>query len=170
MLPESRLRSTQQSPTRRYKIAFFPRETQMPFPQPFYRWRPHPWHGLETGRNPPLSLHAYIEITPFDTVKYEIDKKTGYLRVDRPQRTSSQPPTLYGFRSANLLRRSGRCLDAQREVRRRRPTRYLRIQRTSDLAQRSPSERARDRWPADGRPRRSRRQDRGRAGKRQPVG
>jgi inorganic pyrophosphatase len=30
-------------------------------------------------------------------VKYEIDKKTGYLRVDRPQRTSSHPPTLYGF-------------------------------------------------------------------------
>jgi inorganic pyrophosphatase len=69
----------------------------MPFPDPFYRWRPHPWHGLETGRKPPGLVHAYIEITPFDTVKYEIDKKTGYLRVDRPQRTSSQPPTLYGF-------------------------------------------------------------------------
>jgi inorganic pyrophosphatase len=69
----------------------------MPFPPPFYRWRPHPWHGLEVGREPPLHVHAYIEITPFDTVKYEIDKKTGYLRVDRPQRTSSQPPTLYGF-------------------------------------------------------------------------
>jgi inorganic pyrophosphatase len=69
----------------------------MAFPQPFYRWRPHPWHGLETGPNPPLTVHAYIEITPFDTVKYEIDKKTGYLLVDRPQRTSSQPPTLYGF-------------------------------------------------------------------------
>ena len=69
----------------------------MPFPNPFYRWRPHPWHGLETGPKPPISVHAYIEITPFDTVKYEIDKKTGYLRVDRPQRTSSQPPTLYGF-------------------------------------------------------------------------
>ena len=69
----------------------------MAFPQPFYRWRPHPWHGLETGPNPPLNVHAYIEITPFDTVKYEIDKKTGYLLVDRPQRTSSQPPTLYGF-------------------------------------------------------------------------
>jgi len=40
---------------------------------------------------------AYIEITPFDTVKYELDKKTGFLRVDRPQRTSSSPPTLYGF-------------------------------------------------------------------------
>jgi inorganic pyrophosphatase len=30
-------------------------------------------------------------------IKYEIDKVTGYMRVDRPQRTSSQPPTLYGF-------------------------------------------------------------------------
>lgn len=69
----------------------------MSFPQPFYRWRPHPWHGLEIGPNPPSLVHAYIEITPFDTVKYEIDKKTGYLKVDRPQRTSSHPPTLYGF-------------------------------------------------------------------------
>jgi len=42
-------------------------------------------------------VHAYVEITPFDLVKYEIDKETGYLRVDRPQQTSSQPPTLYGF-------------------------------------------------------------------------
>jgi inorganic pyrophosphatase len=40
---------------------------------------------------------AYIEITPFDTVKYEIDKATGYLRVDRPQRGAASPPTLYGF-------------------------------------------------------------------------
>ena len=67
------------------------------FPPPFYRWRPHPWHGLEAGPNPPEIVHAYIEITPFDLIKYEIDKKTGYLRVDRPQRTSSQPPALYGF-------------------------------------------------------------------------
>lgn len=42
-------------------------------------------------------VNAYIEITPFDLVKYEVDKASGYLRVDRPQRTSSQPPTLYGF-------------------------------------------------------------------------
>jgi inorganic pyrophosphatase len=60
-------------------------------------WRPHPWHGLEVGPQPPRVVHAYIEICPFDLVKYEIDKITGYLRVDRPQRTSSQPPTLYGF-------------------------------------------------------------------------
>ncbi|MEN4099452.1 MAG: inorganic pyrophosphatase [Anaerolineaceae bacterium] len=69
----------------------------MTFPNPFYRWRPHPWHGLEIGPNPPQVVHAYIEITPFDVIKYEIDKVTGDLRVDRPQRTSSQPPTLYGF-------------------------------------------------------------------------
>jgi len=67
------------------------------FPSPFYRWRPHPWHGLEVGPDPPRVVHAYIEITPFDLIKYEIDKTTGYMRVDRPQRTSSQPPTLYGF-------------------------------------------------------------------------
>jgi inorganic pyrophosphatase len=69
----------------------------MSFPSPFYRWRPHPWHGLEVGPNPPDIVHAYVEITPFDLIKYEIDKRTGYMLVDRPQRTSSQPPTLYGF-------------------------------------------------------------------------
>ncbi len=69
----------------------------MSFPRPFYRWRPHPWHGLDAGPNPPALVHAYIEITPFDLVKYEVDKETGYLRVDRPQKTSSQHPTLYGF-------------------------------------------------------------------------
>jgi inorganic pyrophosphatase len=63
----------------------------------FFQWRPHPWHGLAVGPNPPMIVHAYIEITPFDTVKYEVDKLTGYLRVDRPQRTSAQPPMLYGF-------------------------------------------------------------------------
>jgi len=45
----------------------------------------------------PDVVHAYIEITPFDLVKYELDKVTGYLRVDRPQRTASLPPSLYGF-------------------------------------------------------------------------
>jgi inorganic pyrophosphatase len=67
------------------------------FPKPFFRWRPHPWHGLEVGPKPPKLVNAYIEITPYDLVKYEIDKTTGYVRIDRPQRTSSQPPTLYGF-------------------------------------------------------------------------
>lgn len=63
----------------------------------FDQHRPHPWHGLSAGKAPPRLLQAYIEITPFDLVKYEIDKETGYLRVDRPQRTSSLPPLPYGF-------------------------------------------------------------------------
>jgi inorganic pyrophosphatase len=63
----------------------------------FQAYRPHPWHGIPAGENPPEIVNAYIEITPFDLVKYEVDKKTGYLKVDRPQRTSSQPPALYGF-------------------------------------------------------------------------
>jgi inorganic pyrophosphatase len=60
-------------------------------------FRPHPWHGLEVGPEPPKVVNAFIEITPFDLMKYEVDKVSGYLRVDRPQRSSSQPPTLYGF-------------------------------------------------------------------------
>ena len=63
----------------------------------YSRFRPHPWHGLPPGPNPPSELHAFVEITPFDLVKYEVDKASGYLKVDRAQRTSSLPPALYGF-------------------------------------------------------------------------
>ena len=63
----------------------------------FARWRPHPWHGLDVGPASPRVVNAYIEITPFDVMKYEVDKASGYLRLDRPQRTSAQPPALYGF-------------------------------------------------------------------------
>lgn len=69
----------------------------MNFPNPFFRWRPHPWHGLDTGENPPTIVNAFIEVTSFDAIKYEVDKRTGYMRVDRPQRSSSMPPSLYGF-------------------------------------------------------------------------
>ena len=55
----------------------------MAFPKSFYRWRPHPWHGLEVGENPPEVVNAFIEMTPL-LVKYEVDKSAGYLRVDRP--------------------------------------------------------------------------------------
>lgn len=57
----------------------------------------HPWHGVSPGDNPPAELNAYIEIVPTDPVKYELDKSSGHLRVDRPQRFSSMCPTLYGF-------------------------------------------------------------------------
>ena len=62
-----------------------------------HRFRAHPWHGLPVGPDPPEILNAYIEITPFDLMKYEVDKASGYLVVDRPQRSSAQHPTLYGF-------------------------------------------------------------------------
>ena len=56
----------------------------------------HPWHGVSPG-DPADVVQAFIEIVPTDTVKYELDKPSGHLRIDRPQRFSSQPPTLYGF-------------------------------------------------------------------------
>jgi inorganic pyrophosphatase len=68
-----------------------------PMSQAPSRFRPHPWHGLEVGPEPPTLVHAFIEITPFDLIKYEVDKQSGYLKIDRPQRGSSQPPALYGF-------------------------------------------------------------------------
>lgn len=63
----------------------------------FQAWRPHPWHGISIGKQAPVYVNAYIEITPFDTIKYEVDKPSGYLKVDRPQLYSSLPPALYGF-------------------------------------------------------------------------
>ena len=57
----------------------------------------HPWHGVSPGPNAPAMVNAYIEIVPTDAVKYELDKSSGHLRVDRPQRFSSMCPTLYGF-------------------------------------------------------------------------
>ncbi len=57
----------------------------------------HPWHGVSPGEKAPAELAAYIEIVPTDPVKYELDKGSGHLRVDRPQRFSSMCPTLYGF-------------------------------------------------------------------------
>ena len=57
----------------------------------------HPWHGIDPGANAPAAVNAYIEIVPTDAVKYELDKLSGHLRVDRPQRFSSMCPAPYGF-------------------------------------------------------------------------
>jgi inorganic pyrophosphatase len=84
---------TQMSPRRPPRPGSRPRRG----PRQVSRFRPHPWHGLEVGPDPPEILNAFIEITPFDLMKYEVDKISGYLRVDRPQRSSAQHPTLYGF-------------------------------------------------------------------------
>jgi inorganic pyrophosphatase len=57
----------------------------------------HPWHGVSAGDKSPEVVTSFIEIVPTDTVKYEVDKPSGLLRIDRPQRYSSICPTLYGF-------------------------------------------------------------------------
>lgn len=60
-------------------------------------FRSHPWHGLSLGEKSPEVVNCYIEMVPTDTIKYEIDKTTGILKVDRPQKFSSLCPSLYGF-------------------------------------------------------------------------
>lgn len=57
----------------------------------------HPWHGISLGDNAPEEVRAFIEIVPTDTVKYEVDKSSGYLSLDRPQKFSNIVPSLYGF-------------------------------------------------------------------------
>jgi inorganic pyrophosphatase len=61
------------------------------------RYKSHPWHGVDIGREAPVIVTAFIEMVPTDTVKYEIDKESGYLRIDRPQKYSNVVPALYGF-------------------------------------------------------------------------
>jgi inorganic pyrophosphatase len=74
----------------------------------------HPWHGVTPGENAPGEIGAYIEIVPTDPVKYELDKASGHLRVDRPQRFSSMCPTLYGFIPQTFCGEEVAALCAQR--------------------------------------------------------
>lgn len=61
------------------------------------RYKSHPWHGIEVGENAPEVVTAFIEMVPTDTVKYELDKVSGYIKIDRPQKYSTVIPALYGF-------------------------------------------------------------------------
>ncbi len=60
-------------------------------------FKAHPWHGVSIGERAPEVVTAYIEIVPTDTVKYEVDKDSGFLKVDRPQRFSNFCPVYYGL-------------------------------------------------------------------------
>jgi inorganic pyrophosphatase len=62
-----------------------------------FLYKRHPWHGVAIGAEAPRKVTAFIEIVPTDTVKYELDKATGYLKIDRPQKFSNVYPSLYGF-------------------------------------------------------------------------
>ncbi|MCL4159227.1 UNVERIFIED_CONTAM: hypothetical protein GTU68_037493 [Idotea baltica] len=61
------------------------------------RYKSHPWHGIPIGPKSPAVVSSFIEVIPSDTVKYEVDKLTGYLKIDRPQKFSNIVPALYGF-------------------------------------------------------------------------
>lgn len=57
----------------------------------------HPWHGASYGDKSPQTVNALIEIPQGSRTKYEIDKPTGLLRLDRVIHSSFHYPINYGF-------------------------------------------------------------------------
>lgn len=57
----------------------------------------HPWHGVKYGENSPSTVNAIIEIPQGSRAKYEVDKTTGLLKLDRVVYSSFHYPVNYGF-------------------------------------------------------------------------
>lgn len=57
----------------------------------------HPWHGVHYGDEAPKKVNALIEIPEGSRAKYEVDKKTGLLMLDRVIYSSFHYPMNYGF-------------------------------------------------------------------------
>lgn len=57
----------------------------------------HPWHGVPTGEDAPRIVNAVIEIPQGSRAKYEIDKASGLLKLDRIIYSSFYYPCNYGF-------------------------------------------------------------------------
>ena len=57
----------------------------------------HPWHGVPYGENAPNVVNAIIEIPQGSRAKYEIDKPSGLLKLDRVIYSSFYYPSNYGF-------------------------------------------------------------------------
>lgn len=57
----------------------------------------HPWHEVSTGTNPPHIVNAIIEIPKGSRAKYEIDKDSGLIKLDRVIYASMYYPLNYGF-------------------------------------------------------------------------
>lgn len=57
----------------------------------------NPWHGADFGENAPVTVNALIEIPQGSKSKYEIDKKTGLLKLDRIIYSSFHYPINYGI-------------------------------------------------------------------------
>ena len=58
---------------------------------------PHPWHDVTPGENLPLEFTAIIEIPMGSSIKYELDKSTGLMRMDRTLYSAVHYPANYGF-------------------------------------------------------------------------
>jgi inorganic pyrophosphatase len=70
---------------------------ELSFPALDLFFNSHPWHGVDLGPAAPGRVTVYVEIVPSDTVKYEMDKDSGLLKVDRPQQYSNVCPSPYGL-------------------------------------------------------------------------
>ena len=57
----------------------------------------HPWHCIETGKEAPVVVKTVIEIPRWSKGKYEMDKKSGLLSLDRVLFSSVHYPANYGF-------------------------------------------------------------------------
>lgn len=57
----------------------------------------HPWHGAHYGDKAPYEVNAIIEIPEGSRAKYEVDKATGLLKLDRVIYSSFHYPINYGF-------------------------------------------------------------------------
>ncbi len=57
----------------------------------------HPWHNIHFGKDAPATVQAIIEISRGSKAKYEVDKVSGLLRLDRVLSTSFMYPINYGF-------------------------------------------------------------------------
>lgn len=57
----------------------------------------HPWHDVNPGDNTPEEVTAFIEVPKGSTLKYELDKETGFIRLDRVLYSAVHYPGDYGF-------------------------------------------------------------------------
>jgi inorganic pyrophosphatase len=57
----------------------------------------HPWHSIDNGSEAPAIVKAVIEIPRYSKGKYELDKGSGLLKLDRVLFSSVHYPANYGF-------------------------------------------------------------------------
>jgi inorganic pyrophosphatase len=57
----------------------------------------HPWHDVTPGENLPQEFNTVVEIPMGSSVKYELDKRTGLLKLDRVLYSAVYYPANYGF-------------------------------------------------------------------------